>query len=220
MKKLNLFIFTSLAIASAILSASVSQAQEISVVDVKRNITLSDDDVVYKDYYINAGDGSELRKNLVVKVKRKIYVKESGTKTIGDFETQVGLLKVIQVGNKVSVAREFKLTSRDEEAMLEQTGIMAGDKIDLSGSYIDYTKPNYKKKTTEVEIKKEDPIQTAGLGTVNVIEAASTAPATVAPAPTTTETPATESAKPDDKRVPANELPPLLKKIIPLPTSL
>lgn len=199
------------------LSASVSQAQEISVVDVKRNITLSDDDVVYKDYYLNAGDGSALRKNLVVKVNRKIYVKESGTKTVGDFETQVGLLKVIQVGNKVSVAREFKLTSRDEEAMLEQSGIMSGDKIDLNGSYIDYSKPNYKKKTTEVEVKKEEPVQTAGLNNLNVIESASTAPTTAVPT-TTTDSPSTE--KPADSRVPANELPPLLKKIIPLPTPL
>lgn len=218
MKKLNLLIFTSLALASIILSASVTHAQEISVVEVRRNITLADDDVVYRDYYINAGDGSALRKNLVVKVKRKIYVKESATKKVGDFETQVGLLKVIQVGNKVSVAREFKLTSRDEEAMLEQTGIMAGDKIDLNGSYIDYSKPNYKK-TSENEVKKAEPVQTASLETVNVIEASSTAP--VATPPTTaTEAPSTETQKADDKRVPANDMPPLLKKIIPLPTTI
>jgi len=218
MKKLNLLIFTSLALVSIILSASVTHAQEISVVDVRRNITLADDDVVYRDYYINAGDGSALRKNLVVKVKRKIYVKESATKTVGDFETQVGLLKVIQVGNKVSVAREFKLTSRDEEAMLEQTGIMAGDKIDLNGSYIDYSKPNYKK-TSENEVKKPEPVQTAALETINVIEASSTAPVATPPT-TTTEAPAAEPQKADDKRVPANEMPPLLKKIIPLPTTI
>jgi hypothetical protein len=219
MKKLNLLIFTSLALASIILSASVTHAQEISVVEVKRNITLADDDVVYRDYYINAGDGSALRKNLVVKVKRKIYVKESATKTVGDFETQVGLLKVIQVGNKVSVAREFKLTSRDEEAMLEQTGIMAGDKIDLNGSYIDYSKPNYKK-TSENEVKKPEPVQTAGLDSANVIESSSTAPVNTAPT-TTTEAPSTtETQKADDKRIPANELPPLLKKIIPLPATI
>lgn len=218
MKKLNLLIFTCLAIASIILSATVTQAEEISVVEVKRNITLADDDIVYRDFYINAGDGSSLRKNLVVKVKRKIYVKESATKTVGDFDTQVGLLKIIHVGNKVSVAREFKLTSRDEEPMLEQTGIMAGDKIDLNGSYIDYTKPNYKK-TSENEVKKEAPIQTAGLGTtVNVTEASSTAPI-VAPT-ATTESTATETVKPEEKRVPANELPSLLQKIIPLPKAL
>ncbi len=201
------------------MSASVTHAQDMSVVEVKRNITLSDDDVVYKDYYINAGEGSALRKNLVIKVKRKIYVKESATKTVGDFDTQVGLLKVIQVGNKVSVAREFKLTSRDEEAMLEQTAIMSGDKIDMNGSYIDYTKPNYKKKTSENEVKKEEPIQTAGLDTVNVIDAASTAPAVTTPT-TPTANPSTETTKTEETRVPANEMPPLLKKIIPLPTQL
>ncbi|MGZ3724877.1 MAG: hypothetical protein ACXWQQ_03725 [Pseudobdellovibrio sp.] len=138
------------------------QAEEYTVVDVKSNIKLSDDDNVYKDFYINAGDGSSLKKNLVVKVKRKIQVKESPTKNVGDFDAVVGQLKIIQVGNKVSVAREFKLTPRDEEPMLEQIGIMSGDRVDLSGSFIDNSKPNYKHKTTENDTpKKDEPIKTA-----------------------------------------------------------
>ena len=35
-----------------------SHAQDISVVDVRRNITMSETDPVYKDFYINAGPGS------------------------------------------------------------------------------------------------------------------------------------------------------------------
>ena len=222
MKKLNFLIFTSIALASILLSVS-ARADEMTVVDVKRNITLADDDVVYKDFYINAGDSSALRKNMVVKVKRKIYVKESATKTVGDFDAVVGELKIIHIGNKVSVAREFKLTSRDEEPMLEQIGIMAGDRLDLNGSFIDNSKPVYKKKTSEAEPKKEDKVQTAGLAapSVNVTEAASTAPS----APTTTSPSATE-AKPEEKRVPANDkpapaaAPTLLQKIIPMPKTI
>ena len=135
---------------------SFAEAQELSVVDVKRNITLSDDDAVYRDYYISAGDGSALRKNLVVTVKRKINIKDAGTKSVGDFDAVVGQLKVIQVGNKVSVAREFKLLSRDEAPMLEQIGIMTGDKVDLTGSYVDNSKPNYKHKTSEAEPLPKD----------------------------------------------------------------
>ena len=126
-------------------------AQEIAVVDVKRNITLSDEDVIYKDYYLNAGEASALRKNMVVQVKRKINIKDSGTKSVGDFETPVAQLKIIHIGTKVSVAREHKLIPRDDEAMLEQIGIMSGDRIDLTGSFIDNTKPVYKRKTTETE---------------------------------------------------------------------
>jgi hypothetical protein len=141
-------------------NSSITSAQEITVVDVKRNITLADEDPVYKDFYINAGDGTSLRKNMVVNVKRKINVKDSGTKSVGDFETTVGQLKIIQIGNKVSVAREFKLLSRDEEAMIEQIGIMSGDRIDLTGSYIDNSKPVYKRKTSENEPVKDEIAET------------------------------------------------------------
>ncbi len=148
MKPLLLFILFTAIFATI---NSFADAQEITVVDVKRNITLADDDNVYRDYYINAGDGSALRKNMVVTVKRKVNVKDTATKSVGDFDAVVGQLKVIQVGNKVSVAREFKLLSRDEAPMLEQTGIMTGDKVDLTGSYIDNSKPSYKRKNTEAE---------------------------------------------------------------------
>jgi hypothetical protein len=223
MKKLNFLIFASIALISVLLSTT-ARADEISIVDVKRNITLADDDVVYKDFYVNAGDGSALRKNMVINVKRKLYVKESATKTVGDFEALVGQIKIIHIGNKVSVAREFKLTSRDEEPMLEQTGIMTGDRLDMSGAFIDNTKPNYKRKTSESEPKKEEAVKTASLTgeTVNVTESASTAPTTApavaAPAATATGTTAEPSKA--DTRVPANDKPTLLQKIIPLPKPL
>lgn len=188
----------------SILVSFQALAQEITVVDVKRNITLADEDPVYKDFYISAGEGSALRKNMVVNVKRKINVKDAGTKSVGDFETVVGQLKVIQIGNKVSVAREFKLLSRDEEAMLEQIGIMSGDRIDLNGSFIDYSKPVYKRKTSEAEPTKE--------------EATKTADASSAITPPS-DTPAPEQN--NQERVPATEqvAPPALPKQNPIPLS-
>ena len=183
----------------------VAQAQDITVVDVRRNITLAEDDIIYKDYYINAGDGSALKKNLVVNVKRKINVRDAGTKAVGDFEAVVGQLKVIHIGNKVSVAREFKLIPRDEEPMLEQIGIMSGDRVDLGGSFIDNSKPVYKRKTAESEPKKEDstPVQTAEAAPV-----VNTQPV-VPPLPT---------AVPEvQSREPAQIIPSAPKAAIPLP---
>jgi hypothetical protein len=190
-----------------VLLISKTNAQEILVVDVKRNITLSDNDPVYKDFYIGAGEGSSLKKNLVVNVKRKITIKESATKNIGDFETVVGQLKIIHIGNKVSVAREFKLTPRDEEPMLEQIGIMSGDKIDLAGSFVDYSKP--KRQTAESEVKAE--VAPATAGTVTAPPATETS--TPAPKPTEAKV---EPATPET-RLPANSEPTLLEKIIPMP---
>ena len=129
-----------------------TSAQDISVIDVKRNITLSDTDVVYKDFYVNAGESSALRKNMIVNVKRKMNVKDASTKTIGDIEAIVGQIKIIHVGGKVSVAREHRLVPRDEEPVLEQIGIMSGDRIDLVGAFIDNAKPAPKSKKAEVEL--------------------------------------------------------------------
>lgn len=115
-------------------------AAEIEIVDVRRNITLANEDKVYKDYYLNAGESSSLRKNLIVKATRKITVKNPAQKVIGDFKTTVGLLKIIHVEGGVAVAREVSLTPRDEDPMLEQIGIMLGDQVDLKDSYIDNKK--------------------------------------------------------------------------------
>jgi hypothetical protein len=216
-------------------------ATEINVIDVKRNITLSNDDVVYKDFYLNAGDGSALRKNLVVTVKRKITVRESATKNIGDFDTTIGLLKIIHVGNKVSVAREFKLTSRDEEPVVEQVGIISGDRIDLAGSFIDYSKPNYKKSSAEAELSsdKNQTVKSTSASEAGVIESSSNAgktelnPTPIPSAPLAPSKPTAPEKVPKqntealittsaDIRSPALDIknePSLFEKILPLPNS-
>lgn len=124
-------------------------ASAMEIIDIKRNIPLSEDEPVYKDYYIKTNGNTELKKNLVVKAVRKIDVKDSTLKAVGDFKTTVGLLKIIQVSNSVAVGREFKLIPRDEEPMLEQVGVMVGDEIDLAESFTDTSKPDKKRKPAE-----------------------------------------------------------------------
>lgn len=153
-----------------------TSAADINIVDVKRNIPLSDEDPIYKDFFLNAGEGSGLKKNLVVNVKRRLSIKDANAKTVGDFETTVGQLRILQVEGKVAIAREYKLFSRDEEAMIEQIGIMTGDRVDLTGAFTDNSKPVVKKNVAEVESEatrepasittpaptvKESPIQNA-----------------------------------------------------------
>lgn len=187
MKTIYFFIkFVLLTVVFALFSIT-TLAQDISIVDVRRNITLSDDDIIYKDFYLNAGDLTALKKNLVVNVKRKVLVRDMTSKSIGDFETVVGQLKIIQVGQKVSVAREYKLISRDEEAMVEQIGIMSGDRIDLEGSFIDTSKPAKKVKTAEVEAPvdtaDETVVETMTADTGAVINLTPAATPQVAPSP-------------------------------------
>lgn len=146
---MNKLIFT-ISFMTLVQTTGAFAANEI--VDVRRNITLSDDEAVAKDFYIRLTDSvGSFKKNLVIKATRKINVKDTSLKSVGEFRTVVGLLKIIHVEGSVAVAREFKLIPRTDQPMLEQIGIMTGDEIDLSESFIDTTKPlDPKKKVAEL----------------------------------------------------------------------
>lgn len=115
-----------------ILFSSFVFADEVRVVDVRRNITMSDADKIYKDFYINGGRDNGMRNGTLLLATRKVSVRDaSGATNIGEMMVPVGELKVIAVYDKVTVARQVKLLERDELPMLEQRGIMTGDLIEI-----------------------------------------------------------------------------------------
>ncbi|MFN7454933.1 MAG: hypothetical protein ACK5RO_09770 [Pseudobdellovibrionaceae bacterium] len=123
-----------------------AQAQEISIIEIRRNIPLADDQPVYKDFYLTGGESAGLKKNMVITAYRKLTIRDSsGAQTYGELQVPVGQLKVISVQGRLAVAREYQLMSREDEPMLEQIGIMTGDRIDLQGSFIDNKKGSAKK---------------------------------------------------------------------------
>ncbi len=137
-------------ILASLVTSQQTLAQDLGIIDVRRNITLADDDVVYKDFYISGGESDGLKKNLVVTAMRKIQVRDAnGSQSYGEILIPVGQLRVIATYGKVSVAREYKLLSRDELPMLEQIGMMNGDRIDIKGAFVDNAKPVHKKKIAE-----------------------------------------------------------------------
>lgn len=133
MKKLASFIMTSFIF-------TLVSANTLEIVDIKRNIPLSESEPVYKDYYIKLNGRTDLKKNLIVKAVRSMVVRDTSLKPVGDFKTPVALVKIIQVSETIAVAREYKLIPRGDEAMIDQIGIMTGDEIDLAGSYMDEKK--------------------------------------------------------------------------------
>ena len=113
------------------LSASTVFADEPRVIDVRRNITLSDSDKIYKDFYINAGS-DHFKKGQTLTASRKLNVRDSsGSTNIGEISVPIGELKIIAVYDKVTVARLVKLLDREELPMIEQSGVMTGDLVDL-----------------------------------------------------------------------------------------
>lgn len=136
----RLFLMAGFAILLLLFSWEAFSA-DINIVEVRRNIPLSDEAPVYKDFYINAGSESGLKKNMVVTVIRKMAIRDaSGTQSYGDLDIPVGQLKIIATKGRIAVAREFKLISRDDEPMLEQIGMMIGDRLELADAFIDNKK--------------------------------------------------------------------------------
>lgn len=136
----RLLLMAGIAILALLFSWEAFSA-DLNVVEVHRNIPLADDAPVYKDFYINAGTDAGLKKNLVVNVIRKMSIRDAtGTQSYGDIDILVGQLKIIATQGRVAVAREYKLASRDTEPMLEQVGIMIGDRLELEGSFVDNKK--------------------------------------------------------------------------------
>ncbi len=127
-----------------ILFASMAKA-EITIIDVRKNIPLSDEDPSFTDFYLNAGDNEGLKKNMVVTVFRTINVRDaSGAQSFGEISIPVGQVKVVAVFQKIAVGREYKLLPRDVNPMLEQIGLMSGDRIELKDSFVDNSVPKRK----------------------------------------------------------------------------
>jgi len=141
MKKYGRFLLVAGVFVLALLFTWEVFSEELTVVEVRKNIPLSDQDPVYKDYYINSGSNEGLKKNQVVIATRKTAIRDaSGTQTFGEAAIPVGQLKVIFLGEKYAIARDYKSLSRNDIPSLEQTAIMIGDKIEIKGSFVDNRK--------------------------------------------------------------------------------
>lgn len=124
--------FVSLTTLFGLLSSGF--ADEPRIIDVRRNIPLSDAEPIYKDFYIKMDPGA-LKPDAVVTAVRKVSIREAtGLNPLGELTVPVGQLKIIFVENNLAVARESKLLSREALPMLDQIGIMTGDLIELKAA--------------------------------------------------------------------------------------
>jgi len=110
--------------------------QEHRVIESRISIPLTDQEPKYTDYYINAGTADGLKKDLVVKVVRRLPVRNAqGTEEYGSTQIPIGEIRIIYADTRTSVAREYKVFGREELPVVENQAIMIGDFIDLSGAF-------------------------------------------------------------------------------------
>lgn len=111
---------------------TVSKAQSASmvIIDVRRNITLSDDEKPYKDFYISINNQSQVKVNQEVNVVRKLSVRDStGAQSFGEIKIPLAKLKIIATYDRVAIAREVEFLSREKLPMVENFFIMSGDEV-------------------------------------------------------------------------------------------
>jgi len=117
---------------------SLKSLSQIQIVQVKRNIPLSDDEPVFKDYYISGGVKDGLRLNLVVPVTRWVNLRENSQAQDQSMKIlePVGWLKIIFVQDHLAVARLYQVSDYFNSPILEQPGILMGDVISLEHSFM------------------------------------------------------------------------------------
>lgn len=123
-----------------LLSSHILRANEIRVIETRRNIPLSDEEPRYMDFYLNGGSADGIKKNQVVKVIRNLPVRNAqGTQDFGSVRILVGEMRVIQVDTRTAIGRMYRIYDREELPLIDSPFIMIGDQIDLSGAF-DYKK--------------------------------------------------------------------------------
>ncbi len=110
-----------------------SLAKEVAIFDSRKSLTLSKDEPVYKDFYINAGTEIGLRPGALVTVIRNSSLYDAyQNKSPGDLTISVGQVLIIHAQKGLSVGRLHKVFSRESRPVLEYDYIMVGDRLDIS----------------------------------------------------------------------------------------
>lgn len=112
-------------------------AAEIQVIQVRRNIPLSDEEPVFKDYYLSGGTKDGLRMNLVVPVNRWINLRDNNQAQDQSMKIlePVGWIKIIFIQDHLAVGRLYEAVDYSKTPILDQPGILIGDTVSLEHSY-------------------------------------------------------------------------------------
>lgn len=106
---------------------------EAIVVEVRKSIPLTKDEVPQKNYFIHGGPNIGLTPGTVVDVTRRVPVHNSLLrKSIGDLHVKVAEVEIMFADGEVSVARLLDLNQDRNKPLLDYETVMVGDRLDLS----------------------------------------------------------------------------------------
>ncbi len=107
-------------------------AKEITVFDVRKNIPMTNEDPIYKDFYISGGLEDGIKVGMTVDVVRRINIIDAFQKqTDRTLDVKIGELKIIHVQKNISVGRLHRLETTEQGPIVEYDTIMSGDVLDI-----------------------------------------------------------------------------------------
>lgn len=130
MKRIN---FTLLFLFFSVIEVQVQAAEsEAVIIEVRKNISLSKNDKVYKNFYINGGENFGLKKGNIVDVLRRVPFHDPLKNiSVGDIRIKVGELEIIHSERNLSVAKLISQESSENRPVLDYEAVMVGDRLDL-----------------------------------------------------------------------------------------
>lgn len=173
----------------------VAMADDITIFDVRKNLPMSDDEKVYRDFYVNAGNEAGLSVGMVMTVQRRMPLYDSySNRSAGDLQLQVAKIKIIHVQKGLAVARLHSEFTREGAPVLEDNFIMVGDRLDLSSATSDKSDKGGKKAEADEGQQNEPVAATAkpaksGQILINSVELSSEATKAQAPTPDAVQAP-------------------------------
>ena len=164
---------------------STAWADDLTIFDVRKNLPMSDNEKVYRDFYINGGNEAGLSNGMVITVERRMPLYDTyQNRSAGDLQLKVAKIKIIHVQKGLSVARLFVEFTRESAPLLEDNFIMVGDRLNLSTA----TSEKEGKKAEAESEQQNEPVAAAQI-LINSVELSSEAPKPNPPTPDAVEAP-------------------------------
>ncbi len=112
-----------------------AEAKEVQIIEIRKNLQLSNDETVFTDYYLNAGDDLGIKPGTTFVLYRRVNVIDRlGSNQGRALSIPVGKIRIIYVAKDLSVARLDTLEKNENTPILEHRGVMLGDLINVESA--------------------------------------------------------------------------------------
>lgn len=126
-------LWTAVSVLALGVLAPGTLAGEFFVTSVIREIPMKSDDVVFKDFYINAGSNNGLRKGIYLDAIRKLTTYDNlNSKMLGETSVRIARLRLIHVDKNFSIARLVNMYDKTRTPISGYDSVMVGDLVEVS----------------------------------------------------------------------------------------